>query len=266
MDVPILNASAWREYRGKPSSSGINETTHLAKIADQSGQLHNCFVKLMAPGSPALLCEAIGWILASASGVTCPQFAGIVLIPIDELRKHVALPAHFNGMTLCPAWFSEVVAGKAVLQIHKMKFFLARKTCLRSKDVRKIAAFDQWSDLRDRNFGNVIQSSKGGYVAIDHETLLHDLLWLSVAVWEERSLLEEARSALPSSEFKRFQIDMATASTAHSPALDSSKKAVENIIQKLLPRHAQDLSSAVIDLLEKRSAAEWLPNKLGVIA
>lgn len=83
-------------------------------------------------------------------------------------------------MSYCPAWCSEVVAGKAVRQIHKMAFFLerAKKTCLLSGDVRKIAAFDKWADLRDRNFGNVIRSSNGGYVAIDHESLLHDLLWL----------------------------------------------------------------------------------------
>lgn len=32
MSVPILDASAWREYRGKPANSGVNATTHMAKV------------------------------------------------------------------------------------------------------------------------------------------------------------------------------------------------------------------------------------------
>lgn len=32
MSVPILDASAWREFRGIPSGQGLNKTTHLAKL------------------------------------------------------------------------------------------------------------------------------------------------------------------------------------------------------------------------------------------
>jgi len=192
MSVSILDASAWREFRGKPANAGLNETTHLAKIADASGKLHDCFVKLLPMGGPALLCEALGWLLARKSDVSCQAFGAIVLVPVDELRKCAPLPSKFDAMALCPAWCSEIVAGKSVRQIHKMFYFIARKNCLR-KDARKIAAFDQWSDLRDRNFGNVIQSRKGGYIAIDHESLLHDLLWVVTGCgFEERSLMVEA--------------------------------------------------------------------------
>ena len=157
MSVPILDASAWREYRGAPASAGINPTIHLAKIADSTGNLHDCFVKLLPPNSPAMLCEALGWILAKKSDLPCSAFGAIVLVPVDELRKYQALPPELNGVSYCAAWCSEIVAGKSLRQVHKFAFYIARKSFLRSRDARKIAAFDKWSDLRDRNYGNVIQ-------------------------------------------------------------------------------------------------------------
>lgn len=266
MSVPILDASAWREFRGKPANAGINETTHLAKIADQSGKLHDCFVKLLPLDGPALLCEAIGWVLARKSNVSCPNFGAIVMVPVTELRKNCQLPAKFDGMNFCPAWCCEIVAGKSVRQIHKMVFFLARKACLRSKDARKIAAFDQWSDLRDRNYGNVIQSSKGGYVAIDHESLLHDLLWLPTGRgFEERSLLVEARSNLSVQEFQRFQVDMANAANGHAQALRDAQADLEDIIAKIIPAHATAATKIIVQSLDQRAQPGWLSNLLGVI-
>ena len=267
MNLPILDASAWREFRGKPANIGINETTHLAKIADQSGKLHDCFVKLLPLDGPALLCEAMGWLLARASGVACPEFAAIVMVPVPELKKCCALPPTFNDMSSCPAWCSEIVSGKTVRQVHKMSFFVARKNCLRSKDARKIAAFDQWSDLRDRNFGNVIQASKGGYVAIDHETLLHELLWAPTGrTFLEKSLLAEARKSLSPAEFQRFQIDMANAAKDHPSGLTDASGEIAEIIEKIAPTDAVNLTRSVMQALGQRSQSGWLSNALGVIA
>lgn len=267
MSVAILDSSAWREYRGRPANVGQNETTHLAKIADSYGKLHDCFVKLLVPDGPALLCEAMGWLLARASAVPCPAFAAIVMVPVDELRKYGALPDKFNGMALCPAWCSEVVAGKAVRQVHKMSFFIARGNCLRSKDARKIAAFDHWSDLRDRNFGNVIRSSNGGYVAIDHETLLHDLLWLPCGIkFEERSLLVEARKSLSTADFQRFQMDMAGAANGHSKALDDAREDLRDIIAKILSIDPIPATESIMEALGRRSGPGWMSEELKVIA
>ncbi|GGE81943.1 hypothetical protein [Massilia psychrophila] len=267
MSVPILDASAWREFRGKPGNAGLNETTHLARIADASGKIHDCFVKLLPLDGAALLCEAIGWLLARKSDVSCPAFAAIVLVPVDKLRKCGPLPSKFDGMALCPAWCSEIVAGKVVRQIHKMFYFTARKNCLRSKDARKIAAFDQWGDLRDRNFGNVIQSSKGGYVAIDHESILHDLLWAPTGRgFEERSLMVEARKALSTADYQRFQVDMAHAANGHAQALVDAKADLADIISKLIPEHAPAATQAIVQMLDQRGQSGWLSNNLGVIA
>ena len=215
---------------------------------------------------PALLCEAIGWLLARRSDVSCPAFAAIVMVPVPELRKCSPLPVKFDGMDFCPAWCSEVVAGKTVRQVHKMAFFLARKACLRSKDARKIAAFDQWSDLRDRNFGNVIQSSKGGYVAIDHESLLHDMLWAPTGRgFELRSLLVEARSALSVQEFQRFQVDMTNAAKGHAQALNDAQTDLTDIIAKIIPANAPAVTQFIVQTLDQRAQLGWLSNLLGII-
>ena len=267
MSVPILDASAWREFRGKPANSGINQTTHMAKVADPQGKLRDCFVKLLPTDTPALLCEAIGWLLARNSDVASPAFGAILLVPVDELRKCTPLPAEFNGMQLCPAWCSEVVAGKTVKQIHNMAYFVAKKNCLRSKDARKIAAFDQWGDLRDRNFGNVIASSKGGYVAIDHETLLHDLLWIPAGrKYVEWSLLNEAKKTLDAAGVKKFQVDMANAAKGHAKALADAAADLTAIVAQLQPGNAAALTKSIHQILDARSQPEWLSNKLGVIA
>src|ERR1035437_3671629 len=213
MPVPILDSLAWREFRGPSGGSGVNPTTHLAKIADPNGRLHDCYVKLLNSATPALLCESMGWVLAKASEVPVVAFSAIVFVPLDELRKYMSLPSWTNSGTHCPAWCTELVAGKSVRQVHKWTFWLARKNCLKSKNVRAIAALDVWADNRDRNFGNVIRSTAGEYIAIDHESLLHDLLWVPTGTsYARRSLVDEAKQHLSAEDFKRFNVEMAVAS------------------------------------------------------
>lgn len=266
--VPILDASAWREFRGVPASAGVNPTTHLAKVADPSGKLRDCFVKLL-PQGPALLCEALGWTLARASGVSCPEFGAILLVPLTELRKTVTLPPELNNASHWPAWCSEVVGGKSLRQVHKMAFFIAKANLFRSQDARKIAAFDKWTDLRDRNYGNVIRSPKGGYVAIDHETLLHDLLWTPIGTkWTQRCLTSEAGKALSVADFKRFQVDMANAANGHAQALVAAQNDLNSIVAKLVTggAAAAQLSKAISDTLEQRAKPGWMATHLQVIA
>jgi hypothetical protein len=267
MPVQILNSSAWREFRGVPSSAGINPTTHLASVADATGKLHSCYVKLLRPNTPALLCEAIGWALANPAGVPVTSFGAVVLVPLDKLRSCMSLPQWTDGQSVCAAWCTEVVAGKSVRQVHKWAFWLARKKCLHSKDVRFIAAFDIWTDNRDRNFGNVVRSPAGGYVAIDHETLLHDLLWIpSGTSYERRSLLDEAKQNLSPDELKQFNVELAGASSKHGAGLAVVQGPLNAFINRLYPQAAPALSQTIIGYLSLRSQAGWLANEIGVIA
>lgn len=267
MPVPILDSFAWREFRGVPSSAGINPTTHLASIADATGKLHSCYVKLLKPNTPALLCEAIGWALANPVDVPVTPFGAIVLVPLDRLRDCMPLPTWTNGQSVCAAWCTEIVAGKSVRQVHKWAFWVARKRCLQSKDVRAIASFDVWADNRDRNFGNVIRSPAGGYIAIDHETLLHDLLWMPTGTsYARRSLVDEAKEHLSSEDLKQFNVELAGASSKHGSGLATVQGSLSTFIDNLYPQAAPALSGTVIGYLTLRSQAGWLANEIGVIA
>lgn len=267
MSVPIFDASAWREFRGKPSNSGINETTHLAKIADPTGKLRDCFVKLLPLEYPALLGEAIGWLLARSSGVACVPFAAIVMVPLSELRKNIDLPSEFDGVNEYPAWCCELVAGKVVRHVNKWAFWWSRRRCLRSKDAREIASFDQWTDLRDRNFGNVIRAAGGGYVSIDHETILHDLLWPRTGrTYHLKSLLEAAQRELSSIEFLRFQVEMVNAARKHASGLAAARADIADITNTIYPHIAHSLIPEIFETLDQRSQTNWLAGRLGVMA
>ncbi|MDR5824129.1 HipA family kinase [Caballeronia sp. LZ043] len=267
MPVPLLDASAWCEFRGIPACDGANNTIHFATIRDASGQLRSCFVKLLKPNTPALLCEAVGWVLTASVGVPVPGFGAVVLVPVEQLRKNMALPNWTNGLNMCAAWCCEIVAGKSVKQVHKWAFWLSRKGCLRSQDVRFMAAFDVWTDNRDRNFGNLIRSSNGIYVAKDHETLLHDILWLSMGVsYTSRSLLDEAQQHLSSEELKAFHSAMAVSADTHQRALSSVQASLSTFINVLSPDAAPELAQGIMGYLTYRANPGWLAQKLGVIA
>lgn len=268
MSVPILDTSAWREFRGQPGNPGVN-STHLAKIADESGKERICYVKLAPdPNIPALLCEALGWVLAGHAALSRAEFVAIVMVDVATLRKSQPLPPEFNHFSdpLCPAWCSQAVPGSAVRDHAKrMDFIVSRKAFLRSQDSRKFAAFDHWSDLRDRNFGNVIRSDKG-YATIDHETLLYDTLWVGkTKSFGKQCLMEQAKSALDSKEFKRFQVDMAKAATGHAGALVNAQADLNALIDLLLPNQAA-AKAGIVATLNARSQPGWLANQLGVIA
>lgn len=186
-EVPVLDSSAWREYRGQPGKATHN-STHIAVIADAAGVERRCFVKLAPdPSTPTLLCEAMGWVLAGHAGVRRAEFVAIVLVDKKRLAASQTLPPECMAAgDLIPAWCSSAISGQPVNANQKpapkppgSQFHFDYKTFLNAADSRKIAAFDLWSGLRDRNLGNVIRLAAGGYASIDHETLLHDLLWES---------------------------------------------------------------------------------------
>ncbi len=267
MTIQCLSPSAWREFRGTPSCPGVNNTTHLAKISDPTGKLHDCYVKLLPTNTPALLGEAVGWSLARAADVACPPFAAIIMVPLDKLRENMTLPSEMDEWEFCPAWCCELVPGKSMRQIHKWLYMLSLRKCLRSQDVKNIAAFDYWSDLRDRNMGNVIRSESGGYIAIDHETILHDILWPPAGkIFHERSLLAEAENELPAADFKKFQGGMVLAADKHMDALSAVRAEIERLINMIYPHLAATLTPKVTNMLDARAQKGWLAADMGVIA
>lgn len=267
MSIQVLPPEAWAEFRGQPGTIGINEGLHLAKIndPDTTKKPHNCFVKPL-PEPPSLICEALGWLLAREAGVQCTPWANILMLDVQALGKCMPLPGKLQGLAMCPAWCSEVVPGSTVRQVNQWETVIKGKACLRSKDARKIASFDEWADLQDRNFGNVILGPKG-YVSIDHETLLHSVLWAGASrQFHRRSLLDEALNRMDAKDFLRFKVDMKDAAAGHAQALQAAKADMDAIINILYPAHAQQLSQAVHQTLDQRSQQGWMAQRLGVVA
>jgi|CXWL01.1.fsa_nt_gi hypothetical protein len=268
--INILPSTAWREFRGVPSRHGLNPTTHLALIADLNGIEHKCYLKFIdLHHSPGLLCEGLGWLFAKAAGVNVPEFAAIVMVPIQQLSRSVNLPSWLKGQAEYPAWCVKVVDGKSVAEVHKWMFWLRRNKCLNAKETPTIAAFDIWTDNRDRNYGNVIRSNGGLYVAIDHESLLHDLTWKAIynLEFDERSLLKEAESRFSPDRYHKFKCDVALAADNHEVAFNNASIDAKMFFFTVIPDASNHISiwNNIQNQLIKNSSAGWMSNRLGVI-
>lgn len=270
-EVPMLDASAWREYRGQPGKATTN-STHIALIADEAGTHRICFVKL-APNTeaPSLLCEALGWVLAGHAGLRRADFAAIIFVDKARLAQSQQLTyecAAFKG-DLIPAWCSEAIPGNSVLSSIKspskpgMQFIGDHKSFLNSADARKFAALDQWTGLRDRNMGNVIRHKAGGYASIDHETLLHDIMW-GASDFNLNCLVKHAEKAFDTKRIKAFKADMTRAAAGHADALASARTELNALLGLLLPSSPQTHASAM-EFLSARSQRGWLAGELGVL-
>jgi hypothetical protein len=267
----MLDASAWREYRGQPGKATAN-STHIAVVADETGVERICFVKL-APklDKPTLLCEALGWVLAGHAGLRRSEFGAIILVDKARLAKSQQLTvecAAFHGEFI-PARCSEAIPGNSVLSHAKspskpgMQFITEHKAFLNSNDSRKVAAFDQWTGLRDRNMGNVIRHKAGGYASIDHETMLHDILWVS-SEFNHNCLVKHAETALDGKRVKKFKADMTLAAAGHAGALARAKAELNALLNLLLPGATED-HAAAMGFLDARSQRGWLAGELGVL-
>lgn len=271
VEVAMLDASAWREYRGQPGKATAN-STHIAVVADVAGVERICFVKL-APKleKPTLLCEALGWVLAGHAGLRRADFAAIILVDKAKLAKSQELTSECSAFQgdFIPAWCSEAIPGQSVLSSAKspskpgMRFISDHKSFLNSADARKFAAFDQWTGLRDRNMGNVIRHKAGGYASIDHETILHDILW-GVSNFNHNCLVKHAEKALDAKRGKAFKADMTRAAAGHSGALASAQAELVALLNLLLAGAAVEHATAM-GFLSARSQRGWLAGELGVL-
>lgn len=269
--LQILPSSAWVEFRGAPKFKTLNEgALHFALVKGPDGKERKCAVKLIdLTSSPGLLCEGLGWLLAQASGVNVPLFAAVLRVPLMELSQSMTLPAFVSGHSEYLAWCVEVVDGKAVSQVNKWIFWLARARIFYAKNTPVIAAFDLWTDNQDRNYGNVIRSKDGQYVAIDHESLLHEMLWRKYArmSFTLNSLLQQAELRLPANKLHTFKCDMALAARKHDAAIQSVKAAGAKFVLDIIPdsAFARHLWTEIEDFLTLRAQIGWLSGELGVI-
>jgi hypothetical protein len=239
-------------------------------VQGEDGKERKCAVKLIDLTSrPGLLCEGLGWLLAQASGVNVPEFAAVLRVPLGKLGKSMPLPTFVSGHSEYLAWCVQIVDGKAVAQVHKWLFWLARARCLSANNTPIMAAFDYWTDNQDRNYGNVIRSKDGQYVAIDHESLLHEPIWRKYygLQFGLNSLLKEAESRLSADKLHVFKCNMALAAEEHLNAIQKVKAVGQKFIKDLIPdsKLAVQLWSEIESFLTLRAQVDWLSRELGVI-
>lgn len=267
--LSILPTASWREFRGVPKGKTLNEgAMHFAIVVGTDGQERKCVVKFIdLKTRPGLLCEGLGWMLGQASGANVANFAAVLRVPLAELAQCMQLPSFLVGYHDYPAWCVEVVEGKALSQIHPWIFWLERANCLAAKNTPVIASFDYWADNQDRNYGNVIRAKDGKYVAIDHEILLHEIMYMPFMSFKLNSLLEEAERKLSPNKLHKFKCDMALASSNHANAMAAVGKSGEDFLKKLIPNTAAaiNLWQDIEKFLSIRATLGWMSSELGVI-
>jgi hypothetical protein len=111
--------------------------------------------------------------------------------------------------------------------------------------------------------GNVIRHKSGGYASIDHETLLHDILWVS-SDYNHNCLVMQAEKALDPKRAKAFKAEMTRAAGGHSGALANAQAEVNALLNLLLPGAAAEHAAATA-FLTARSQRGWLASELGVL-
>lgn len=268
--ITLLPTTAWREFRGVPTQKGLNQTIHLASIEDATGKLHRCYVKGCPPNWMTPLTEAIGWLLAEALDLPRPEFAALVMVPLDKLREHIQLDQHWLNYPEMLAFCTSAVDGKSTSHGWKWLAHLRARKIYKRPEVARIGAFDYWVDNQDRNAGNMIVKTDGQCVPIDNEFILYSHLWAGKVPFTigHRSLLIESAQHLSGMAHSRFKIEMARHSKLHEAVLKAASPTLEQAVRRLIPDtvQANAVWLGVQQYLASRADPDWLAGELGVIA
>lgn len=266
--IPILPATAWREFRGAAANRGQNHTTHQALIADPTGRAHKCFVKASPSGNPMVLTESIAWMIAGALELPRPDFAAVVLLPVFKLRQCMPLDQHWLRYNEVLAFCTSTVAGKHVTGRWNWLAALRAARAFKHRDIARIAAFDHWVENQDRHTGNFLRTSAGDYIPIDNELVLYSLVWLARGYqYGHNSLRGQARALLKQAGYTRFEALMAVASLEHEQAFLKVSPSVQQLVAIMIadPAEATTLATNILQFLEQRAQRDWLANELGCI-
>lgn len=267
--IPILPESAWREFRGAPTTKGQNHTTHMAIVVDQRGQAHKCFVKASPPGNPMVITEALAWMLAEAVDLPRPHFAALLHLPVSKLRQHMSMDQHWLAYSHVLAFCSSAVPGRHITSRWRWLDRLRATRAFKHPSLARIAAFDTWVDNNDRHTGNFLKSKDGEYIPIDNEFVLYMLIWVASGITcAHNSLRQRARDVLTATGYRKFEAAMIDASSHHEPAFSKVSADLSAFVTAMVPDPARGaaLSASLLDFLAKRAEPTWLANEVGQIA
>jgi hypothetical protein len=266
--IPILPDSAWREFRGAASPPGQNLTTHQALIAGPDGREHKCFVKAAPQGNAMPFTEAIGWGVAEALDLPRPDFAAVLVLPVQKLRQHMKLDQHWLGYSHTLAFCASTVAGKHIQSRWQWVGRIRKAKAFKHPVVSRIAAFDSWVENQDRHTGNFLHTKDGDYVPIDNEFILYTLVWAAANITvQHQSLRDEARAVLKAAGYNKFESSMVVASKSHEAAFQKAAPGLQQFIHAMHsdPSQGAAAAAAILQFLGQRAHPDWLANALGCI-
>jgi hypothetical protein len=267
--VELLPPDSWATFRGQPKEKGQNQTTHLADIIGAGGVTRECYVKLAPPGWLTPLTEAAGWLLARELSLPVPEYAAIVLVPLDRLRQAMPLDQHWLKYPMWPAFCCSTVSQPGTLRRWMWRTSHRPPKLFERPEVSGVSALDEWADNQDRHTGNLLVDHTGQCVVIDNEFMLYGPLWhgrvpFTVA---KNSLLAQAQASLNAARCQRFKLEVARSANRHATALAACTPLIDSVVDRLIPdpAEAHALKTTVSAFLTGRSASGWLANQLGVI-
>lgn len=214
--IHFLKRDAFSGQLRPPSSRGISPIIR-AKIR-VNGDSERCYLKplpdfIACPSTgkmvvnQEIVSEALGYILASTSGLSTPSVAGVIALGADQLPADVLSDLIKIGGSRQPSylcWFSKDMEHPNLKQRHlsgiALPVFeerrLRRLAVLLAKhaDSAKIVAFDDWLLNSDRNLGNILQAASAALMLIDHGRIFGYPNWVpggtGVTPWPSHNLLE----------------------------------------------------------------------------
>lgn len=267
--ISILPSTAWREFRGEAKHKGLNKTTHQAMIEDPTGKLHRCYVKGCPANWPTPLTEAFGWLLSEALNLPRPEFAALVLVPLDKLRSHMHMDQHWLNYSEMLSFCASTVYGATSPPAWRWLAHMRTKRVYKRPEVARISAFDYWVDNQDRNNSNLIVKRDGDCVPIDNEFILYSVLWNGKVNFQvaPKSLFVEAKRFLGGNDYARFTVEVARQAKLHDAAFAMAEFKLKETVNLLIPdaTAAKNVWNSVEQFLSPRGKPDWLSNQLGVI-
>lgn len=268
--LPILPPSAWLEFRGAAAKKGQNQTTHQALVVDATGREHKCFVKASPDQYPMAFSEGLAWLIAEALDLPRPTFAALLELPVQKLKKHIALDQYWMHKTSALAFCCSTVEGKHISSMWQWLAKFRHAKAFKHGDVARIAAFDVWVDNQDRHTGNFLRTRGGDYIPIDNELVLYSLLWAPRGLlYNHNSLLVQARDLLTAAGYTKFQDQVVVASDQHDKALQVATPKLQQFLNALIadpdPARRSAVAGAILQFLGQRAQRGWVAQQLGVI-
>jgi len=265
-------------FRGKVAIGGETARCYIkpfpAEIAFKDGKTTE---------NRTIISEALGHVLAGVCGFSVPRAAGAIIlrrdqIPDNALKKLTGQTPGGIAQDEYAAWFSEdmrqdsLVVGcpsDAPELLRQRNLSRLAADLAANKVTPAIVSFDEWTENSDRHFGNLLGSSSGTLILIDHGRLFRHPSWnphaLDSSPLELRNALRELiDSMIPSWSTKTpTRSARSLAYNGFSVAWKSTgKDQAETVLTEFMD---QPEVTQVLDFLASRLEPQHYSSQVGLI-